>query len=716
MRQIVQVPIPRIRHLIRSLFLRADGYLSDPWVRNDEIPFWFSRSAYSLAFIANCRQKVIKRASIKVWIPDFFCNSSLQPLRAAGVELVFYPISNLSTPDFDACDTLAKNHSVDIFVHVHYLGQPLPADLSSDFAKKHGAWLVEDAAHVFSPIEGVGEMGDCVIYSPHKHLPIPNGAILLLRMDGPSCFGGDDRCKELFKENSDDYINLNRATGYKNLTWLGKRIIQRLGIRYRKTIPKFYPESSNMEDLGPAAMSALAKKLLFLLIPSFSVIGDERRQVEANWKDTLLWSSGGLLKSLNLVETTPYLAGFYSDKQIKMEKIFDVLASVDVKLPVTTWPDLPPEVLGNNEFFYNAMAFRQDRLYLPVHQSVSQRQIIKSGLRVLKVSNKDWKIQKLSQEEWDVYWGNCMKANLTQSWQYGEAKLSVEGWKPVRMLVSDDQNNPIALVQILTKMIPFVGGVARINRGPIMINSHSEKDNTGLIFAVLQLVMEEARRSRWWYIQAALELSDSDAARAGLKALGFRGLKSPPWASGFLSLQNDEENILMSLNGKWRNGMRKGLKLGVKVSKKACSEAELALLLAEYSTLQNSKDFVGISGALLEAMAHQIGSLWKFNLFFAYAEGYEDSLPIGMLVTVRAGDTAIYLIGSTNKIGRDLQANSVLLWESLLDAKRSGCEWFDIGGLSDSTPKGIASFKKGLNATLYRNVGEYYKLISPLSS
>ncbi|MDA9287284.1 peptidoglycan bridge formation glycyltransferase FemA/FemB family protein [Amylibacter sp.] len=715
MHQITQAPIPRIRHLISSLFLRADYYLSDSWVQGDEIPFWFSRSAYSLAFIAKCRQKVAKRDSITVWIPDFFCNSSLQPLRAAGVELIFYPISNLSTPDYEACDILAENKSVDIFLHVHYLGQPLPADLSSDFAKKHSAWLVEDAAHIFSPVEGVGEMGDCVMYSPHKHLPIPNGAILLLKMDGPSCFGDDDRCKLLFKENIDDYINSNSAKSHKSLKWLVKRIVQRLGFRSRKRIPQFQPKSSDMADLGPAGMSSLAKKLLFLLIPNLSAIKAKRCLIKDNWKETLLWSSSGLLKSLSLVETTPYLAGFYSDTQIKMKKNFDWLGSEDVKLPVTTWPDLPPEVLGKKDFFYNAIAFSQDRFYLPVHQSVSQKEIVKCGLRVLKVSTKNWQIHKLSQEEWDVQWGYCMKANLMQSWQYGEAKLCVEGWKPVRLLVSDDQKNPIALVQVLTRMLPIFGGIARINRGPIMINSKSEEDNIGLIFAVLKLVLKEARHSRWWYIQTALELSDSNAARAGLKALGFRNFKSPSWASGFISLQNNEENILMSLNGKWRNGMRKGLKLGVNVSKKACGEAELAQLLTEYSKLQNSRGFVGVSGDLLKAMAHQIGSAWEFNLFFAYAGGEDKSLPVGMLVTIRTGDTAIYLIGSTNRIGRDLQANSVLLWESLLDAKCSGCDWYDIGGLSNSTPKGVASFKKGLNAILYENVGEYYKLISPIS-
>ena len=51
-------------------------------------------------------------------------------------------------------------------------------------------------------------------------------------------------------------------------------------------------------------------------------------------------------------------------------------------------------------------------------------------------------------------------------------------------------------------------------------------------------------------------------------------------------------------------------------------------------------------------------------------------------------------LGVTNNTGKKLQANSVLLWEAIIHSKYLGCKWFDIGGLSEETPKGIADFKK----------------------
>ncbi len=84
-----------------------------------------------------------------------------------------------------------------------------------------------------------------------------------------------------------------------------------------------------------------------------------------------------------------------------------------------------------------------------------------------------------------------------------------------------------------------------------------------------------------------------------------------------------------------------------------------------------------------------------------------------MLVSIRHGDTATYLIGITNNEGRELQVNYALLWQAILDAKKNGCMWFDIGGLDATTPKGIAHFKKGVQSDPYYLIGEWRGFIHP---
>ena len=195
-----------------------------------------------------------------------------------------------------------------------------------------------------------------------------------------------------------------------------------------------------------------------------------------------------------------------------------------------------------------------------------------------------------------------------------------------------------------------------------------------------------------------------------LKSIGGSWLsRQSPWASGRIDLSNDEANLLMQLKGKWRTALRKGQKSGLQVISSDLDREKLEELVKDYAALQNSRDFFGLTDAFILALGHQKKSTtWKFNLYFAMLQDSPESrLRVGSLVTIQAGDSCIYLIGTTNEIGRKVQANSVLLWESLVAAKQRGCRWFDIGGLSEETPKGIAEFKKGLNAIPYGLVGEW---------
>ena len=193
-----------------------------------------------------------------------------------------------------------------------------------------------------------------------------------------------------------------------------------------------------------------------------------------------------------------------------------------------------------------------------------------------------------------------------------------------------------------------------------------------------------------------------------LQELGFKKLAAHAWASGRMSLQLDEQALLMGLKGKWRNMLRKGEKLGVTVTHNECKGEALKLLMQSYTVLQSSRGFDGLSNKLINALAGQHGSQWEFNLFVAHENTMpEHDDPLGLLVTVRSGDTALYLLGSTNDKGRQMQANSVLLWQAILQAKHSACNWFDIGGLNEATPEGIAKFKQGLNAMPYELVGEW---------
>ncbi len=270
------------------------------------------------------------------------------------------------------------------------------------------------------------------------------------------------------------------------------------------------------------------------------------------------------------------------------------------------------------------------------------------------------------------------------------------------MCVSDSGKD-LALVQILRKKILFLGALIRINRGPIFIN-----EDLGEEFQceVIKCILNELRKDSL-LVQIAPEISQSAVSELMFKNLGFKRLSNTPWSSGKLDLSFSEEEILMSLNGKWRNCYRKGKKLGVEVSNVSDSPQELAVLLSHYENLQTKKDFSGLTNDLLISMANKNHPLWNFNVFKAQDK---NEILLGYLITVEHGETSIYLIGLTTDEGRRLQANYVMLWEGILNAKNAGCLKFDIGGLSSDTPKGVAHFKNGLKSEMYSLIGEWRRL------
>lgn len=329
---------------------------------------------------------------------------------------------------------------------------------------------------------------------------------------------------------------------------------------------------------------------------------------------------------------------------------------------------------------------------------------------------KTYHVMETSIEEWSPLWACIPHANLLQSWQYGAAKEQAEGWRARRFLIAEEATGrPVALAQWLTRTLPFLGGIARLNRGPLLLEALPEKAAIETSLGVLQALFGEARRQRWWIVQVAPELPDHETSQQGLRQLGLRRQAIAAWASGRLDLRADEPSLLMGLKAKWRNCMRKGTRDGVVVAHQQGNNSYQDQLIHSYANLQRSRGFKGLSEELIRQLAEQQGQAWSLDLFVARDSNTSiDDEPIGFLVSTRHGDTATYLIGSTNDKGRQMQANSNLLWQAILHAKRNGCAWFDVGGLSTVTPKGVADFKQGLNATPYELVGEWRGYYFPI--
>lgn len=321
-------------------------------------------------------------------------------------------------------------------------------------------------------------------------------------------------------------------------------------------------------------------------------------------------------------------------------------------------------------------------------------------------------LREISREEWSLHWNTLQKTNMIQSWEYGEAKELTSHWKPLRFIIEDSNKTPIALAQFLVFSIPFLGSVARLNRGPLKINLEASSDNEVLDLNMIKAINAEASK-RWWLLFIAPEINKNSIKEDKLISLGLRPRKVTSWGSEVISLEkfDSNEELLASLNGKWRNMLRKSQKSSLILERHVGKDSPIDQLKENYKKIQLTKGFEGLSLDFLEQIILTKGKTWKANIYTANKESKEgDGNFDGMLVNVTHGNSSTYLVGYTNSSGRSSNANYLLLWQAILDAKEEGVEFFDLGGLNENTPEGIARFKRGLQAEHYDLIGEYLKL------
>ena len=319
------------------------------------------------------------------------------------------------------------------------------------------------------------------------------------------------------------------------------------------------------------------------------------------------------------------------------------------------------------------------------------------------MASSNYECREIGELEWLVHWPKVVKSNLMQSWEYGVAKSISEGWKPVRYLWEDTMGQPIALAQILTKSLPIIGGVARLNRGPLIIGSDPRQNAGSIKLELVNILKKIAVNKKWWLFYINPEVLRDDFQIGLVKKLNVRR-DINPWASSRLSLDKCEDALLLGLTGKWRNLLRKAQKNNIYVHSVALTEKKIDEMIEFYENSQKTIGFSGISSDLLRCLCNASGPDWRLSYYVAAAEVSAE--PCGIVVSIIHGDTATYLIGNTNSIGRELNANYLMLWRAILDAKSSGCNWYDLGGLNKNTSKGVAHFKSGLNGEDYELMGE----------
>ncbi len=380
--RITIAPFLNFKKLFKILFYRKldDITLAVPWTKKEQYPFWLSRSAWSFKLIVltyATTNKISNFNKINIWIPEYFCNSSLELIRELGTNLIFYKITDIGEPDIEWCNKISQVNKPNIFIAVHYFGKPIDLSFVNKFCKSHECWLIEDAAHALQKSNNIGNNGDFIIFSPHKLIAIPNGALLIFNKSGVSSLKDDSI---FLKKLRFEYLNLLKHKTRKNYSksiyfWIFKRLLQDLGFRTKYTYNPIWPEILNYDNsFTHPRMNFISKKLLAYEVLFLNLYASQRKSNLNLLKEYL--SKDILLRDLIhlpiLENHDPYILSIKVN-QNGIEYVNKYL--YNKKLPVLTWPDLPPEILANEILYSTSIHLRKSILHIPIHQNITAEEI-----------------------------------------------------------------------------------------------------------------------------------------------------------------------------------------------------------------------------------------------------------------------------------------------------------------------------------------------------
>ena len=694
-------PAPRWRTLAGALRMGAydDATLTAPWRREGDSAHVLSRSMWSLAAIVVAWVRFHPGRRPQVWIPSYFCHSVLAPLERTCATIVFYPITPALEPDFMECRRMANVQRPDIFLLAHFFGSVRDAKTAREFCRLAGAWLVEDCAHVLLPWKGVGESGDFVLYSPHKHLALPDGAVLVVRPEAAarSSAAGESLAKVL----AEIVARMSREPNGVS-RWLINRAAQKLGIGTVRPGRTTNPEEFNVDPSGMTVLPrpGLGRYSRCLLARSLRDLPEVRVARNRN-HDLWLHLLG---RTLPRTETSPaaYFASVSEENNLAAARKFAALKSTG--FPVRSWPDLPPAVRAADSEHGVARQLRDTKVMLEVHQGICPSDILKlfpgktaaDGVAGQATSSIEW--VDGSPAEWNVGWSEIEKASLTQSMGYGNAKRHVERWTVRRGFVHVNGQR-VAVFQCLAKTI---GGlrVVRINRGPLLLAGVGEDALPAVYRAIGQI-------GCWWKRRVLLiapELENSPASVVFLTQLGYRFTASPAWSSSWIDLGLELTELKRRLDGKWRNQLGAAEKRvpSVEVTERL---SDLEWLATENAAYLRTKGLVGLAPEFLRALAENSPPEERPLVIKALY----DEKPVAGIVIARHARAATYLIGWSGPEGRKIYANQLLLWTALEYLKANGYKWFDLGGIDYHANVRVADFKNSMGGSTYDLVGEFIK-------
>ena len=302
-----------------------------------------------------------------VIVPAYMCSSTLEPLEAYGLEIVFIDVDQQLRLPMDQLRALISDNRAKALLAVHYFGFTQKTDEILSLCHQHGINVIEDASHSFLSqllSRTSKSRADAEIFSMRKSLPVQDGGAL--RLNAQNVIRGNDKpCVSCVG----DVKNMLTRLAEKTLTTFGFNIYAGTFTRVKNYIRRTGANGAINTEADPCQPSWTLKKYL----GNKSYLQETRQRVTQNFTHLsgALTAVGFKLAFTDLGNSVPQACIIYDDKGGLAEHL-------RVQgIGAWRWPaeEMPEVVATQAEKYPNANHYNKTLVLLPIHQSVSARQI-----------------------------------------------------------------------------------------------------------------------------------------------------------------------------------------------------------------------------------------------------------------------------------------------------------------------------------------------------
>jgi lipid II:glycine glycyltransferase (peptidoglycan interpeptide bridge formation enzyme) len=284
-------------------------------------------------------------------------------------------------------------------------------------------------------------------------------------------------------------------------------------------------------------------------------------------------------------------------------------------------------------------------------------------------------------DTWNAAVAAAPRADLLQSWEWGEFRRAIGGWQPFRLMLLRGEM-PAAGAQVLLRRIkgvPFLYAP----RGPWW---HAEED--------LRALLKELRRGsglRAPFLRVDPLLGEGEAALLERLGLHRAPQQVQPRATILVDLRRDPEQILAGFDRQVRYNARLAEKKGV-----AVVEGGVELVPEFYrllSTTAGRKGFVERGADYYQRFVEHFGA--NARVFLAR---YDDAFIYGAVIAI-FGTAAYYLYGASGG-DRSVKPSELTQYRAMVWAKGRGALDYNMWGIpthptADHPLYGTYRFKSG---------------------